>query len=367
MKKLFCFLVIISLIFSIRPANKIYAASSDIYLLGNAEYNQILEHSNMHKKVPIASLTKLMTAYICINKVQKGEISFEDKVFVSKNASEAEPSKAYLIENNCYNLHELFKTMLIKSANDCAIAIAEHISGSENAFSDLMNITAVELGMKSTNYMNASGLSTPNQHSTAYDQYVLFREILSIPEIINTLKCLNIEFNNGESKKVLYNTNKLISSGIIGKTGYTLEAKNCFCGLNLHGDKKFIFITLGNQTSEERFSFVQNSLNNATQTYEKKFVLSNQAKTKKFQLAENNLEYVNETDFSVLIKKGEKCKFNVIERFSSYNKYPIKKGQVVGESLVIFNNKIIKKVNLVAVNNVNRISIFTNVKRIMQS
>ena len=342
------------------------AQNKDIFLLGNATFNQVLEHSNMYKKVQIASLTKLMTAYVCINKVNIGEISFSDKVFVSKNASEVEPSKAYLIENNFYSLNELFKTMLIKSANDCAIAIAEHISGSEKSFSELMNKTALELGMKSTFYANASGLNAPNQHSTAYDQYLLFQEIIKVDEIVLALKTPQILFNNGANEKMFYSTNKLVSSGIIGKTGYTIEAKNCFCGVNIEGDNKFIFVTLGNNTSEERFNIVQNSFNKAQSNYENKVILSNTVKNKKFNLADNELEYVNEQDFSVLIKKGEKCKFSVIEKFYSSNKFPIKQGEIVGESLILFNNRIIKKVNLVALNTVKRTTIISNIKRIVR-
>ncbi len=367
MKKLFCFFIAVCLIVSLKTQQNVYADNDEIYLLGNAECVQILEHNNMYKKVPIASLTKLMTAYICYNKISKGEISFNDKVFVSKTASEAEPSKAYLIEDNCYSLQDIFKAMLIKSANDCAIAIAEHISGSEKAFSELMNITATQIGMKSTNYTNASGLSTPNQHSTAYDQYLLFHEILKIDEIVNILKTDKMEFNNGEKVKTLFSTNKLIPIGIIGKTGYTIEAQNCFCGCNFNDENKFIFITFGNETSEQRFSKVKNSINNAISEYNKEIIVSCNVKNKKFQLAENDMCYANETDFSVLIKKGEKCPFNVIENFYSFNKFPIKNGDIVGESLVIFNNKIIKRVNLIAKNKVERISIFTNIKRIVQS
>lgn len=367
MKKLFCFFILILLIFQNKLPYKVSAENSKIFLLGNAECVQVLENSNMYKKVPIASLTKLMTAYICCEKINLGEISFEDKIFASKNASEVEPSKAYLLENNCYLLRDVFEAMLVKSANDCAIAIAEHISGSEQAFSELMNETAVQLGMKSTNYTNASGLATPNQFSTAYDQYILFQEVLKNEDIVNSLKKKSVQFNNGEEDKTLLSTNKLIDLNIIGKTGYTLEAKNCFCGCNIDNDKKFIYIVLGIENSNERFDNVLTSLTNANKNYSKKMLLTTLSKTKKFQLANNLLEYANMQDFGVLVKNGEKCRYNIIERFYYSNKFPINENDIVGESLVLFNNKIIKKVNLVAKNKVSRVTLISNIKRITQN
>lgn len=366
MKKLIVVIFVIFCFISSISIPKVYASEGDkIYLLGNSSFEQVLDQNNMYKKFHIASITKLMTAYICYNYIENKNISFNNEVLISKKASDVEPSKAYLIEGNKYKLKDLFDVMLIKSANDCAIAIAEHICGSEEKFSELMNLTAKELNMKSSHYTNASGLSTPNQYSTAYDQYLLFLEILKIDYIVDILKQQKIDFNNGEVNKTFYATNTLINSNIIGKTGYTLESKNCFCGCNINEEKGFVYITFNHDSSENRFLDVKKSILNAKQDYNVVNLVNTEECIKQLPLAENILRYKSNENFNVYVKENSKNTFSVIKKFSHNYSLPIKNGDKVGEYIVIQNNRVIKRIDIFAQNSVKRVSIFTNIKRII--
>ena len=368
MKKLFClFFLIVSIVINFNNSEVLYvfAESKPIYLLGNAESNQILEQNDMLKKVPIASITKLMTAYICFQKFQRNELSSNEMVIVSQNASEVEPSKAYLVKGEKYLLGDLLKVMIVKSANDCAIAIAEHISGSEKEFARLMNKTALEIGMKRTNYTNASGLSTPNQYSSAYDQYLLFQQIIRIGELVDILKCPQIQFNNSQQEVIFYSTNKLINNNIIGKTGYTIEAENCFCGCNYDEENKFIYITLGHKTSEERFHNVKEAFDSAKKHYSKRILVSQNEFTKEIKHAEEDLICKHAEEYFIYLKHNQENQYSVIQTFNDISKFPIQQGQKVGETIIIFNNKIIKRINIIAQNKVQRISLYSNIKRIV--
>ena len=365
MKKIVVLFFVFLSLFSFTQHKVVFASEDErIFLLGNGKIEQVLEHKNMFKKFHIASLTKLMTAYVCYNQVKNSKISFEDNVNVSKNASEVEPSKAYLIDNMQYKLDDLFRVMLIKSANDCAIAIAEYISDTEQNFSELMNRTAKELGMKGTHYTNASGLSTLNQFSTAYDQYLLFLNILKIDYIVDILKTKEIAFNNGQTTNILQTTNKLIEKNIIGKTGFTLESKNCFCGTNLEGDNKFVYITLNEKTSEDRFDNVYSALLQANKNYYANCLIEEKDYIKKIPLSDCDLIYKPETDFCVLQSKSNKSNYSTIIKINKNLSFPIKKGEIVGDIIVINNNKIINRVHLISQNNIKRISLFSNIKRI---
>lgn len=196
---------------------------------------KILLDKNSHNKYAPASTTKVMTALLTLEKCK-----LDEKVMVSKNAAYADGSKIYLLEGEEVTVEQLLYAMLLESANDAAVALAEHISGSTEAFAKLMNERALELGCTDTHFVNPNGLYDKNHYTSAYDLALIAAKAMEIPkfrQMVST-QSHNILPTNKQSKtRYLHNHNKLLSekgykySGADGiKTGYTVKSKHTYVG-----------------------------------------------------------------------------------------------------------------------------------------
>lgn len=234
MKKIICSIFIITSLLaqclqadeekSIQPLINIKAKS---YILMDYDTKEILLSKNTDEKLPPASLTKLMTSYIVSTKINSGEISLKDKVFISKKAWKMTGSRTFLNVNTKVDLSKLIKGMIVQSGNDAVIAIAEHISGSEKEFVKLMNKYAKKLNLKNTHYNDATGLPTKDHYSTAHDIALLSRAIIKdFPDHYSWYSIKNFKYNNISQN----NRNKLLwkDTSVDGlKTGHTMAAGYC--------------------------------------------------------------------------------------------------------------------------------------------
>ena len=145
------------------------------------EYNtgKILVDNNAHEKLPIASVTKLMTILLTLEEIDVGNLNTADKIVVSENASGMGGSQIFLEANSEYEICELLKSVIVCSANDSSVALAEHIAGSEQNFVKMMNDKASTLGLNNTHYSNSTGLPTNDGYSSAYDQAIVLKHVLS--------------------------------------------------------------------------------------------------------------------------------------------------------------------------------------------
>ena len=145
------------------------------------EYNtgKILVDNNAHEKLPIASVTKLMTILLTLEEIDVGNLNTADKIVVSENASGMGGSQIFLEANYEYEIGELLKSVIVCSANDSSVALAEHIAGSEQNFVKMMNDKASTLGLNNTHYSNSTGLPTNDGYSSAYDQAIVLKHVLS--------------------------------------------------------------------------------------------------------------------------------------------------------------------------------------------
>lgn len=208
--------------------------SSPKAVLIDGKTGQVLYSKNADEKAYPASTTKIMTAVLAL---ERGNL--EDYVPISRKASFIDGSRIYLLEGEKITLEQLLYGLMLDSANDAAIAIAEHIGGSIEEFAVMMNDKARELGALNTNFTNPNGLPDPNHVTTAYDMAMIAKHAMSIPkfrEIAGTVSYI-IPETNMQDTRYLYNGNKLIKNtpykydGATGiKTGYTLAAKQCFIG-----------------------------------------------------------------------------------------------------------------------------------------
>ncbi len=218
-------------------------------LVMEAGSGQVLYEKNARTPMPMASTTKIMTALLAL---EKGRL--DDVVTVSSRASRVEGSRIYLEEGERETLRDLLYALLLSSANDAAIAIAEHIAGSEEAFVAMMNEKALALGARDTVFQNPHGLSSEGHYTTAHDLALIARAALRNPtfaRIVSTRE-YRMPWPAKSSVRLLYNHNKLLwrdlstedflVTGV--KTGYTLAAGNCLVASARRGDRELIAVAL---------------------------------------------------------------------------------------------------------------------------
>ena len=235
---------------SLIPAPPKLAAKS--YILIDADSGQVLVEHDADKRLPPASLTKMMTAYLVESEIAKGNISPEDKVRISVKAWKAPGSRMFIKEGNFVTISDLLKGIIIQSGNDASIAVAEHIGGSEAAFADLMTQHAQKMGMKDTQYMNATGLPDAGHHSTARDLSVLANRIIKdYPEQYNIYSQKYFTYNSIRQP----NRNRLLwrDKSVDGlKTGHTDEAGYCLVASAKRGGMRLISVVMGTNSEESR-------------------------------------------------------------------------------------------------------------------
>lgn len=215
---------------------------------------QVLFEKDAHAVREPASVTKVMTLLLVCEAIDRGEIKPSDPVTASAHAASMGGSQIWLEEGEVLTVEEMIKCVSIVSANDCAVALGEHLAGSEEAFVAMMNRRAQELGMKNTQFVNACGLTEEGHHTTAYDIGLMSAQLLRAhPWIVDYVTVWQDSIRAGES--VLNNTNKLLKSypGITGlKTGYTSTAGYCVSASAQREGLHLVAVIMGGKTSAER-------------------------------------------------------------------------------------------------------------------
>ena len=229
------------------------SARTYAYVVADARDGKIINSHNSKQIVHPASLTKMMTLYLAFDAIRYGRLKLDQKVIISKNAASEPPSKFWYKPGQRVSIRYLIRASAIRSANDAATALGEAISGSEKIFISDMNTAAKKMGMNSTNFLNAHGLTEIGHYSTAKDMLILARRLmLDYPEYFNIFSRLETY----ASGKTIKNTNyKFLrqyngASGI--KTGYTNAAGHNLAASAKRGEKQLIGIIIGTSSSSER-------------------------------------------------------------------------------------------------------------------
>ncbi len=223
-------------------------------MLMSADTGEILYNQNMDEKLAIASITKVMTMLLVFDEIHKGTIALTDLVRVSEHAASMGGSQVWLDPSESFTVDEMLRAVCVSSANDAAVALAEHVAGSETVFVDMMNRRAAGLGMTNTNFINACGLDAEGHYSSAYDVALMSREIMKYDELVKYTTVWTDSLRDGQT--MLVNTNKLIRSysGITGlKTGTTGNAGICITTTATRDGMSIIAVVLGAATSSDRF------------------------------------------------------------------------------------------------------------------
>lgn len=224
-------------------------------ILIEQETGQVLYEKNPDDRVPIASITKVMTLLLTFEAIDAGKISLDDLVPVSEHAYSMGGSQIWLEPGEQFTLDEMIRAICVASANDAAVAVAELVGGSEPVFAEMMTKRAQELGMENTSFKNACGLDTEGHFSSARDVAIMSRELLkNYPQITEYTTIWTDSLRGGATQ--LVNTNKLLNryEGMTGlKTGTTLGAGVCISASATRDGLSLIAVVLGSSSSEERF------------------------------------------------------------------------------------------------------------------
>lgn len=241
------------------PSAPQIAATS--YVLIDAVSGDVIIEEDSHKRLPPASLTKMMTAYIVEKEIAQGRINLYDEVPVSVKAWQTGGSKMFIKEGTKVVLEDLLKGVIIQSGNDASIALAEYIAGSESAFADVMNQQAKLLGMKDSHFENATGLPSENHYSTAYDLALLAKAIImDFPEQYALYAEKYFTYNNIRQP----NRNRLLwrDKSVDGlKTGHTEEAGYCLVASSERDGMRLISTIMGASSENSRAQETQKLLN----------------------------------------------------------------------------------------------------------
>lgn len=292
---------------------------------------------NADSKHEIASMVKIMTADLVFEAIEDGRLSVDDEVVVSDFASSMGGSQMFLDAGEKYKVDDLLKGVIVASANDAAVALAETVSGSVEGFVAAMNEKALSLGMTNTKFANATGLpSESEQYSTARDVNVMTRELMKHDKYYDYSTIWTEQFVHPSGRETtLTNTNKMIRQyrGCLGgKTGFTDSAKFCISACAERNGIKTVSTVIGAQDSKTRFAEAGKLFNYAFANFRNQVVCRKGEKIEDSVAVEKSrvktMTPVAAEDASVLIKQGEdvKIEYELPEKL----KAPVKKGDVVG-------------------------------------
>ncbi|MBQ2835529.1 MAG: D-alanyl-D-alanine carboxypeptidase [Clostridia bacterium] len=332
---------------------------------------QILYGYNIHEKLHPASVTKVMSLLLIMEALDSGKITLETQIPCSSNAASMGGSQIWLDTTETLSVHDMLKAIAVVSANDCVVAMAEYLGGTEDGFVQMMNARAKELGMNDTNFKNCHGLDEDEHLTSAHDIALMSKELLvNHPKITEYTTIWMDSLRNGES--ALSNTNKLVRnySGCTGlKTGSTslalfnLSASASRDGLSL------IAVVMKAPTSAIRFSNASSLLDYGFSNYSYKTFGNQGEVVKSVTVTKGVAQEVNavyETSPSFLIKKGEESGITYEMSLDDSVQAPISQGQLLGTITYSLNGSKLGTVSLVAESSVNKINLLTMTKSVFK-
>ncbi len=336
--------------------------------LMEAKTGEIIYEQNADEHLEPASVTKVMSVLLIYEALTNGQIKKEDMVTASMQASQMGGSQIWLEYGEQMSVDDMLKAILVVSANDCTVAMAEHIAGSELAFVSLMNEKANKLGMNNTVFMNSTGLPQDGHYTCARDIAIMTRELLKYEDVFNYTTIWIDSLRGGEFG--LSNTNKLIRfyPGANGmKTGFTDNAGYCLSGTAKRDNMQLIAAVMNADTSDKRFE-------DAKKLFDYGF-----ANFSIYDIPQNTItpipvrggvsEYLNVEYYgnsgSVLVAKGRESLVETVPELPEKIDAPIKKGDVIGQVHFVLQGEEILSLNVIAKEDVDRIDLWGIFKKLL--
>lgn len=347
------------------------AEGRSAYLVDAATFTPLYA-KNENEKLPIASMVKIMTVLLTLEAVDRGELSLDEKVPVSENAASMGGSQVFLDAGTEHRAGDLLKSVIVASANDSCVALAERVSGSVEGFVSDMNARAAELGMKDTRFANCTGLPAAESFSTAHDVALMFREVIRHPVYFEDAGVWLEDYVHPDGRTtVMTNTNKLVKfyNGCDGgKTGFTSEAKFCLAATAERDGMRVIAVVAGADSSKSRFNAVSSMFNHAFGSFKaEKLLGAGELAAQRVKVAGGKERSVGVTvseDIVRLAPRSDKAAAELRLELPDKVKAPVRKGDVVGKGYLVVDGTAVREFDLVAAEDVARASIWDLFRRI---
>lgn len=338
---------------------------ANAYLLQDFDSGKILASRNIDQKISPASLTKMMTVHVVANELESGRVTLDDEVLVSKKAWKTPGSRMFIEVNKKVSVGDLLKGVIIQSGNDASVALAEHISGSEDVFAELMNQYATKLGMTNSHFINSTGLPDEQHYTTAKDMAILADALIrDAPEIYALHSVKEFTFN----KITQQNRNKLLwrdpdVDGI--KTGHTEAAGFCLVASAKKENMRLISVVMGAESEGARAKATQSLLAYGFRFYETQRLYGANENITSVKIWKGDTEELVlglDADLYVTFPRGQKnqlkTEFNLSEKYIA----PVNRGKISGNLTITLADEDIADAKLIALQSVNEGSVIVRLK-----
>lgn len=341
-----------------------------------ASTGEILFQKNKDEKLAPASMTKMMSMLLIMEEIENGNLKWNEMITTSEKASSMGGSQIFLKVGEKMTVEDLLKGVAIASGNDAVVALAERVSGSEEQFVKRMNIRAKDLGLKNTNFINATGLTADNHYSSAYDMSLIAKALVKHEKILEFTSTYE-DYLRKDTKSPfwLVNTNRLVrfKEGVDGlKTGFTDEAGYCLTATMKKDNMRLITVVMKEENTSKRSADTTKMLDYGFNIYMVQTILDEKTtiEKKKVELGKTlTTEIVPKENITILNKKSDDQK-NITYK-TNINKIiaPVKKGDKVGTIDIIEDNNIISTIDATVKEDISKANILTiylrNIKEII--
>ena len=341
------------------PPPQIKATS---YILLDAQTNKVIVEYEADERNPPASLTKIMTTYLVEQMIQRGVVERSEQVPVSIKAWKAEGSKMFIREGTEVDLMDLLRGVVIQSGNDASIALAEFVAGDEASFAQMMNEQAEKLGMLNSNFLNSTGLPNEGHYSSARDMALLTKDMIKrFPEHYQLYSERSFKFNNIEQP----NRNRLLryDRSVDGvKTGYTKAAGYCLVASAERNGMRLISVVMGAENDDSRVRESQKLLTYGFRNFETSTIYEESEIVKSAPLFYGVEEVISlgvSENVSVTIPRGSYEKLEAQIKVPKIIEAPVRKGDVLGELLLMMDEEAIYKTSIISLENYEQAGFFS--------
>ena len=347
-----CFYLFIPVVAFAEDESDIATGAKSAILI-EASTGEVIYEKNSHEKLHPASMTKMMSMLLILENIENGNLSWDEMITVSENASSMGGSQILLETNEQMSVEDLFKGIAIASGNDAVVALSERIAGSKEEFVSMMNKRAKELGLTDTNFKNPHGLDDANHYSSAYDMSLIAKELVKHPKVLEFSSIYEDYLRKGTEREIwLVNTNKLVRfyEGVDGlKTGYTKEAGYCLTATAEKNGMRIITVVMGEEDSKTRNAETTEMLNYAFSKYELETLLTKESSLGKITIdktLDDTVTLVPKENITSLNKRGQKKKNLTYKVNVDELKAPIKRGDTVGKLKINQDGKHVRTIDI---------------------
>lgn len=366
MKKILIFIFLLISIPMVKAEVEDLAPNAKSAIMIEASTGEILFQKNKDEKLAPASMTKMMSMILIMEEIENGNLKWDEIITTSERASSMGGSQIFLKAGEKMSVEDLLKGVAIASGNDAVVALAERIAGSEEAFVKRMNARGKDLGLKNTNFVNATGLTADNHYSSSYDMSLIAKELVKHEKILEFTGTYE-DYLRKDTKSPfwLVNTNRLVrfKEGVDGlKTGFTNEAGYCLTATMKKDGMRLITVVMKEETANKRSADTTKMLDYGFNVYMIQSILDEKTtiEKRKVELGKDLMtEIIPKENITILNKKSDELKNITYKTNIDKIVAPIKKGDKVGTIDILEDNKVISTIDATVKNDIDKASIIT--------